>query len=187
MRKPRPAYLEESVAEETMAYFMLVMGKVGLCRGSSSYRNSDGWHDVTGIGRPLSGSGYRYQGRDELNRRVEVKMVWESRAHQIAGLLDHDGIQWVAIEEVYDGKARSWWTFFDVSGGWGEGTDDSSPNKSSLWYDFEFRSARYGTGVWPGAIRTQIPKTGVDPSRVVDSETNQAILALPVPASLKRY
>jgi hypothetical protein len=39
-----------------MAYFMLVMGKAGICRGASSHRNNASWHDVTDLGRPLSGS-----------------------------------------------------------------------------------------------------------------------------------
>jgi hypothetical protein len=98
-----------------MAYFMLVMGKQGICRGASSYRSNAGWHDVTDLARPLSGSGYRYQGRDELSRRVEVRMVSETRGRQIGALLERDGIvQWVAVEAAYDGKASSWWTFFDV-------------------------------------------------------------------------
>ena len=173
-----------------MAYFMLVMGKSGLCRGASSYRNNAGWHDVTDLGRPLSGSGYRYHGRDELNRQVEVKMVWEPRGQQIASLLERDGIlQWVAVEAAaYDGTAQSWWTFFDAtSAGASSGTDYDSPTGSSLSYIFEFRSARWGMGPWPGAIRTQVPKVGLDPDRVVDRDTDQAVTTLPVPDSLKRY
>jgi len=42
-------------------------------------------------------------------------------------------------------------------------------------------------GAWPGAIPTPVPKTGLDPSRAIDRETNQAVLALTVPSSLKRY
>src|SRR5215831_1775734 len=146
-----------------MAYFMLVMGKQGICRGASSYRNNAGWHDVTDIGRLLSGSGYRYQGRDELNRRVEVRMVSETRGHQIAALLDRDGtVPWVAIEAAYNGKATSWWTFFDVtSAGYAAGTDYDSPTGGFISYTFEFRSARTGSGPWPGAIRTEVPKVGL--------------------------
>jgi hypothetical protein len=54
-------------------------------------------------------------------------------------------------------------------------------------YIFEFGSARWNTGTWPGAIPTQVPKVGLDPSRVIDRDTDQAVLALPVPESLKRY
>jgi len=172
-----------------MAYFLLVMGKAGICRGASSHRNNAGWHDVTEIRRPLSGSGYQYQGRDELKRRVEVKMVSEPRGRQIADLLSRETVvPWVAVEAAYDGKAQDWWTFFDVtSAGYSSGTDDSSPTKSSISYIFEFRSARWGGGPWLGAIRTQVPRAGLDPSRVVDRDTNQAITTLPVPSSLKRY
>jgi hypothetical protein len=171
-----------------MAYFMLVMGKQGICRGASSYRSNAGWHDVTGLARPLSGSGYRYQGRDELSRRVEVRMVSETRGRQIGALLERDGIvQWVAVEAAYDGKASSWWTFFDVtSAGYAAGTDYDSPTGSFISYIFEFRSARWNTGAWPGAIRTEVPKVGLDPGRVVDRDTDQAVLALPVPDSLKK-
>ena len=99
-----------------MPYFMLVMGKQGICRGASSYRNNAGWHDVTDVARPLSGSGYQYHGRDELKRRVEVKMVSEPRGREIGGLLERDKIlKWVAIEAVYNDKPYSWWTFFDVT------------------------------------------------------------------------
>jgi hypothetical protein len=172
-----------------MAYFLLVMGKAGICRGMSSHRDNAGWHDVTDIGRPLSGSGYRYQGRDELSPRVEVKMVSGSgsRAGQIADLLSRDSVlPWVAVEDVYDGKGQSWWTFFDVrSGGYSAGSDDSSPTRSSIHYIFEFESARWSMGTWPGAIRTPIPKVGLDPSSVVGRETRQAITTLPVPSSLK--
>jgi hypothetical protein len=172
-----------------MAYFLLVTGKAGICRGASSHRNNAGWHDVTELSRPLSGSGYRYQGRDELHRRVEVKMVSELRGRQIADLLSREAVlPWVAVEAAYDGKAQSWWTFFDVrSAGYSSGTDYNSPTKSSISYIFEFGSARWAAGAWPGAIRTQVPKVGVDPHRVVDRETNQAITTLPVPSSLKRY
>jgi hypothetical protein len=172
-----------------MPYFLLVMGKRGLCRGSSSYRNNAGWHDLTDIGRPLSGSGYQHGGRDELKRRVEVKMFEETRAHQIVTLLDNDKIlPWVAVESAYSGKPASWWTFFDVrSAGFSAGTDYDSPSGSSLSYIFEFGSARWNTGTWPGAIPTQVPKVGLDPERVVDRDTDQAVLALPVPESLKRY
>lgn len=171
-----------------MAYFMLVMGKQGICRGASTYRNNAGWHDLADMARPLSGSGYNPQGRDELKRRVEVKMIEESRSRQIAVVLDSDKIlQWVAVEEAYDGKPRCWWTFFDAtSAGYAAGTDYDSPTGSSLSYTFEFRSARTNSGTWPGAIRTEVPKTGVDPERVVDRDTDQAILALRVPDSLKR-
>lgn len=94
----------------------------------------------------------------------------------------------VAVEASYDGKAQSWWTFFDISSaGYGVGTDDSSPTGSSISHIFEFRSARWGMGTWPGAVPTQVPKVGLDPHRVVDRETNQAITVLPVPSSLKRY
>ncbi len=75
-----------------MAYFMLVTGKQGICRGASSYRNNAGWHELTDIARPLSGSGYQYRGRDELSRRVEVKMVEEARGRQIGIVLERDGI-----------------------------------------------------------------------------------------------
>jgi hypothetical protein len=172
-----------------MAYFLLVMGKAGICRGASSYRNNAGWHEVTDLSRPLSGSGYQYQGRDELRRRVEVKMVSEPRGRQIADLLSRDAIvPWVAVEAAYNGKAQEWWTFFDVeSAGYSSGTDDSSPTRSSISYIFEFQSARWSMGTWPGAIRTQVPKVGVDPERVVDRDTNQAVTTLPVPNSLKRY
>jgi hypothetical protein len=71
-----------------MAYFMLVIGKQGICRGASSYRNNAGWHELTDLARPLSGSGYQYSGRDELSRLVEAKMVSEARGRQIAALLD---------------------------------------------------------------------------------------------------
>lgn len=171
-----------------MAYFLLVMGKAGICRGDSRHRDKAGWHDVTEIGRPLSGSGYRYQGRDELSPRVEVKMVSGTRAGQIADLLSRDAVlPWVAIEDAYDGKAQSWWTFFDVtSAGYSAGTDDSSPTRSSIHYIFEFESARWSMGTWPGAIRTQIPKVGLDPSSAVARDTRQAITTLPVPSSLKK-
>ncbi len=172
-----------------MAYFMLVMGKQGICRGASSYRNNAGWHDLADIARPLSGSGYNPQGRDELKRRVEVKMFEQTRSRQIAIILDQDKIlPWVAVEATgYDGKPRSWWTFFDVtSAGYAAGTDYDSPTGSFLAYTFEFRSARTNVGTWPGAIPTQVPKTGVDPERVVDRDTDDAVSALPVPESLKR-
>jgi len=171
-----------------LAYFMLVNGKQGICRGASSWRHNAGWHDVANIGRPLSGSGYQYQGRDELKRRVEVRMVSETRGHQIAALLDRDGtVPWVAIEEAYNDKANGWWTFFDVtSAGYAAGTDYDSPTGSFISYTFEFGSARSGDGTWPGAVRTEIPKTGLDPSSVVDRATDQAVRDLPVPESLKR-
>ena len=172
-----------------MAYFMLVTGKQGICRGASTYRNNAGWHDLTDIARPLSGSGYRNRGRDELNRRVEVKMFEEPRARQIGLLLDRDQIlPWVAVEAASsDGKPQFWWTFFDVrSAGFGAGTDYDLPTGSSMSYIFEFGSARWNTGTWPGAIPTQVPKVGLDPSRVVDRDTDQAVLALPVPDFLKR-
>jgi|ERR1700722_4009614 hypothetical protein len=172
-----------------MPYFMLVMGKQGICRGASDYRNNAGWHELTKLGRPLSGSGYRHGGRDELNRRVEATMAEESRAHQIAVLLERDGtLPYVAVEAAYDGKPTSWWTFFDVrSAGYSAGTDYDSPTGGTISYIFEFGSARWNTGTWPGAIRTQVPNVGLDPGRVVDRDTDQAILALPVPDSLKRY
>jgi hypothetical protein len=173
-----------------MPYYLMVMGKRGICRGSSSYRNNAGWHDLTGIGRPLSGSGYQHGGRDELKRRVELKLAEETRAHQIAVLLDNDKtLPWVAVEATgYDDKPQSWWTFFDVtSAGFSEGTDYDSPTGGSISYIFEFGSARWNTGTWPGAIPTQVPKVGLDPGRVVDRDTDQAVLALPVPDSLKRY
>lgn len=171
-----------------MAYFMLVMGKTAICRGASTWRNNAGWHDLTWIARPLSGSGYRYQGRDELNRRVEVKMVSEPRGSEISNLLARDKVlPWVAIEAGYDGKASMWWTFFDVeSAGYASGTDDSSPTGASMSYIFEFSSARFDTGAWTGAARTQIPKVGLDPSRAVDNATNHAVMNLPVPSSLKK-
>jgi hypothetical protein len=167
---------------------MLITGKAGICRGASNHRNNAGWHDVTEIARPLSGSGYQHRGRDELNRRVEVKMAWEERANLISNLLSRDSIlPWVAIEEAYDGKASGWWTFFDVgSAGYSSGTDYNSPTKSSIAHIFEFGSARWALGAWPGAGRTQIPKTGLDPQRAVERDTNQAVLTLPVPSSLKR-
>jgi len=172
-----------------MPYYMLVMGKQGICRGASSYRNNAGWHELTDLARPLSGSGYQYQGRDELSRRVEARMVSEARGQQISALLDRDGtLQWVAVEAAYNGKASSWWTFFDVtSAGYAAGTDYDSPTGSFISYTLEFRSARYNSGTWPGAVRTEVPKVGVDPGRVVDRDTDQAVLALPVPDSLKRY
>jgi hypothetical protein len=173
-----------------MAYFMLVTGKQGICRGASSYRNNAGWHELTDIARPLSGSGYQYRGRDELSRRVEVKMVEESRGRQIGIVLERDGLlPWVAVEAASsDGKPQFWWTFFDVrSAGFAAGTDYDSPTGSSMSYIFEFGSARWNAGTWPGAIPTQVPKVGLDPGRVVDRDTDQAVLALPVPESLKRY
>jgi len=173
-----------------MAYFMLVMGKRGICIGASNYRNNAGWHELTAIARPLSGSGYQYRGRDELNRRVEVKLVSEARALQIASLLDRDGtLPWVAVEVTgYDAKPQSWWTFFDVTrAGYAAGTDYDSPSGSSVFYTFEFGSARWNSGTWPGAIPTKVPDVGVDPGRVVTQDTDQAVLALPVPDSLKRY
>jgi len=170
-----------------MAYFMLVMGKQGICRGISSWRNNAGWHDVTEINRPLAGSGYRYDGRDELNRKVEVKMVSEPHGRRISGLLERNGVvTWLAIEEAYDGKARSWWTFFDVTAaGYSVGTDHDSPTGNSIAYIFEFRSARTGGGPWPGAVRTQIPRTGLDPSSAVARDTDRAVMNIPVPRYLK--
>ena len=119
-----------------MAYFMLVMGKQGICRGASSYRNNAGWHDLTDLARPLSGSGYQYRGRDELNRRVEAKMFEEARARQITALLDRDKIlPWVAVEAAYDGKPQSWRTFFDVtSAGYFAGTDYIRPPELDRLY-----------------------------------------------------
>ena len=97
-------------------------------------------------------------------------------------------MKWVAVEAVYNDKPYSWWTFFDVtSAGYFAGTDYDSPTGSSIAYTFEFRSARTNSGTWPGAIPTQVPKVGLDPERVVDRDTDQAVLALPVPDSLKRY
>ena len=116
-----------------MAYFMLVTGKQGICRGASSYRNNAGWHEMTDIARPLSGSGYQYRGRDELSRRVEVKMIEESRGRQIGVVLERDGIlPWVAVEAASsDGKPQFWWTFFDVrSAGFAAGTDYNSPTEA---------------------------------------------------------
>ncbi len=173
-----------------MGYFLLFMGKAGICHGASSHRNNAGWHDVTDIGRPLSGSGYQYRGRDEMHRRVEVRMTSAMHGAQVDELLWHQAVApWVAIEATgYDGKAYSWWTFFDVrSAGYSTGTDYDSPTKSSTSYIFEFGSARWGGGAWPGAVRTPVPKVGLDPQRVVDRETNQAVTTLPVPTSLKRY
>ncbi len=137
---------------------------------------------------PLSGSGYRYQGRDELKRVVEVKMLDESRARQVSLLLERDKIlQWVAVEAAYDGKPQMWWTFFDVtSAGASFGTDYSQPITNYMSYIFNFHSARWNVGTWPGAIPSQIPKVGLDPSSVVDRDTDQAVLALPVPDALKR-
>jgi hypothetical protein len=171
-----------------MAYFLLVSGKSGICRGSSSYRNSAGWHDVMEIGRPLSGSGYRYQGRDELRRRVEVKMASEARARQISDLLSRESVlPWIAIQAAYNDKDSSHWTFFDVSSGaYSSGTDDSSATGSSIHYIFEFRSAREASGSWQTAIRTPVPRTGVDAGNVVERETDKAVLALPVPSYLKQ-
>jgi hypothetical protein len=117
-------------------------------------------------------------------------MVEESRGRQIGIVLERDGIlPWVAVEAASsDGKPQFWWTFFDVrSAGFGAGTDYDSPTGSSMSYIFEFGSARWNTGTWPGAIPTQVPKVGLDPGRVVDRDTDQAVLALPVPESLKRY
>ena len=170
-----------------MPYYLLVMGKAGICKGASSYRNNAGWHEVTDMHRPLSGSGYNYYGRDELKRRVQVKMVSEERSRQIADLLSRDTvIPWVALEYDYYGKASSWLTFFDVSSaGYFSGTDYNSPTKGSIAYTFEFQSARMGSGAWPGALRTKVPKTGVDPERVVDQETDNVVSNLPVPSSLK--
>jgi hypothetical protein len=171
-----------------MAYFMLVMGKRGICLGASNYRNNAGWHELTDMARPLSGSGYQYRGRDELSRRFEVKMVQEPRARQLSVLLGNEGtLPWIAVEAAYDGKPQSWWTFFDVtSAGYGAGTDYDSPTGSSMSYTFGFGSARWNTGTWPGAIPTKVPNVGLDPGRVVDRDTDQAVLALPVPESLKR-
>ena len=171
-----------------MAYFLLVMGKAGICRGASSHRNNAGWHEATEIGRPLSGSGYQHRGRDELHRRVEVKMPAEPRGLRIADVMSGGAIvPWVAIESIWGGKAQGWWTFFDVgSAGYSSGTDYSSPTGSSISYIFEFQSARWAMGVWPGAIRTPVAKVGVDPQRAVERETNQAITTLPVPGYLKR-
>lgn len=171
-----------------MAYFLLVTGKQGICRGASSWRNNAGWHDLADMARPQSNSGYNPQGRDELKRRVEVKLIEETRSRQIGVVLDNDKVvPFVAVEEAYDGKPRNWWTFFDVtSAGFAAGTDYDSPTGSSISYTFEFGSARTGSGTWPGAVRTVVPKTGVDPERVVDRDTDQAILALRVPDSVKR-
>ncbi len=66
------------------------------------------------------------------------------------------------------------------------GTDYDSPTKGSVTYTFEFQSARMGSGAWPGALKTKVPKTGVDPERVVDSETDNVVTNLPVPSSLKK-
>src|SRR5262245_52321778 len=171
-----------------MAYYMLVRGKAGICKGASSYRNNAGWHEARWIARPLSGSGYRHDGRDELKRRVEVNMVSESRANLISDLLARDTVlPWVAIESVYNDKPSWWWTFFDVqSAGYGAGTDYSSPTGGFISYIFEFGSARTNSGAWPGAIRTEIPKVGLDPSKVVTRDTDEAVRNLPVPQSLKR-
>jgi hypothetical protein len=93
----------------------------------------------------------------------------------------------VAIEAAYNDTAQQWWTFFDVElGGYAAGTDYSSPTGGFVSYIFAFGSARYNSGTWPGAIRTEIPKVGLDPGNAVVRDTNQAISALPVPASLKR-
>ena len=101
-----------------MPYYMLVMGKAGLSRGASTYRNTSGWHELTGLARPLSGSGYQYQGRDELKHRVEASMWQEPRASMIADVLGRDRVlPWVAVEQSYGGKADGWWSFFDVSSG----------------------------------------------------------------------
>jgi hypothetical protein len=130
-----------------MGYFLLFMGKAGICHGASSHRNNAGWHDVTDIGRPLSGSGYQYRGRDEMHRRVEVRMTSAMHGAQVDELLWRQAVApWVAIEATgYDGKAQSWWTFFDVrSAGYSTGTDYDSPTKSSTSYIFEFGSARWG-------------------------------------------
>jgi hypothetical protein len=171
-----------------MAYYLLFMGKAGICRGASPWRNNGGWHDVVAIGRPESGSGYRHDGRDEMHRRVQVKMTSQMRGGQVDELLWRRAVApYVAIEEAYDGKGRYWWTFFDVSSaGWSTGTDYDSPTKSTTLYTFEFGSARWGSGAWPGAIRLDVSKIGYEPRRAVDRETNQAITALPVPSSLKR-
>jgi hypothetical protein len=171
-----------------MAYFMLVTGKAGICRGASDYRNNAGWHALTDLARPLSGSGYGDYGRDDLHRKVEVTLVAEPRAHQIASLLSREPVlPWVAVEAASDGKPYEWWTFFDVgSAGYGAGTDYNSPTGGFVSHIFEFASARWNTGTWPGAIRTQIPKVGLDPSRVVVRDTDSAVSNLPVPASLKK-
>ena len=66
-----------------MAYFMLVMGKAGICKGASNYRNNAGRHEVTDMHRPLSGSGYNPEGRDERKRLVDVKLVSEQRSRQL--------------------------------------------------------------------------------------------------------
>ncbi len=166
-----------------MAYFMLVMGKGGICKGASSYRNNAGWHEVTDMHRPLSGSGYNPQGRDELKRVVAVKMVSEQRSRQISDLLSRDKvIPWVALELDWYGKTSSWLTFFDVSSaGYFSGTDDNSPTRVSVTYTLEFQSARSGSGAWPGALKTKVPTTGVDPERVVDRVTDNVVTNLPRP------
>ena len=117
-----------------MAYFLLVMSKAGICRGASSHRNNAGWHELTEIGRPLSGSGYQHRGRDELHRRVEVKMPAERHGLRIADLMYGGAtVPWVAIEAAWGGKAQGWWTFFDVgSAGYASGTDYNSPTGSSI-------------------------------------------------------
>jgi hypothetical protein len=171
-----------------MSYFMLVRGRSSLCRGVSSYRNKAGWHDVIEIGRPLSGSGYRHKGRDDLKPRVEIKLVsQDSTLHISTVLLRDKTLPWVAVEAAgYDGKPRYWWTFFNVeSAGYSAGTDDNSPTGGSIHYILEFRSARFGTGAWPGATPTTVPRTGLDPGRAVDRDTGSAVAALPVPRALK--
>jgi hypothetical protein len=164
------------------------MGKAGICRGSSNHRHNGGWHELTEIARPLSGSGYRHDGRDEKARRVEVKLTSQMRGAQIDEFLWRKAMApWVAVEVAYQGKGQSWWTFFDVrSAGWSTGTDYDSPTKSMTSYIFEFDSARWGSGPWPGAIRLDVSKIGYEPRRAVDRETNQAITTLPVPSTLKR-
>ena len=93
----------------------------------------------------------------------------------------------MALELDWYGKASSWLTFFDVSSaGYFAGTDDSSPTRGSVTYTFEFQSARMGSGAWPGALKTKVPTTGVDPGRVVDSVTDNVVENLPVPSSLKK-
>ena len=110
------------------------------------------------------------------------------RGSEISNLLARDKVlPWVAVEAGSDGKASEWWTFFDVElAGYASGTDDSSPSGGSMNFIFEFSSARWDTGAWPGAARTKIPQTGLDPSRAVERATNHAITNLPVPSSLKK-
>jgi len=119
---PAISFERERLAGEAMAYFLLVMGKAGVCRCASSHRNNAGWHDATEIRRPLSGSGYQYQGRDELKRRVEVKMVSEPIGRQIADLLSRETVvPWVVLRLAAASPSRPRPPWSDGRWRWGGG------------------------------------------------------------------